>query len=190
MRLDNHRIDGDGHHGHQHEQVPLRTAAVGERESVAENQDSRTDKRADHPHDTRLDIFARMHQVVHDQRHGGAERGDDRRIDGRSVGRSPQQHVHPAVDDQQRDDQNIARIAPRDAVGVVREERKGNEENRRRKHLQHENLLKVEVIARKRDVEREIRPEKDVGKDQIEIIARFTHKRSTRQLLHQILPPA
>lgn len=175
LRPDNHRIDGDGHHGRQHEQVALRTAAVRERKAVAENQDSGTGERADHPHDPRPDIFARVHQVVHDQREGRAERGDDRGVDGRGVGRSPEQHVHPAVDDQQRDDQNVARIAPRDAVGVAGKNREGDEENSRRKHLQHEYLLEIEVIAREGDVEREIRSEKNVGEDQVEIIARFAH---------------
>ena len=188
LRLDNHRIDGDGHHGRQHEQVALGAAAVGKREAVAENQDSGADECADHPHDTRPDILARVHQVIHDQREGRAERGDDRGVDGRGVRRPPEQHVHPAVDDQQRDNQNVARIAPRNAVGVAGEKGERNEENRRRKHLQHEYLLKIEVIAREGDVERKIRSEKHIGENQVEIIARFTHKKKTGQLSHRILP--
>ena len=82
---------------------------------------------ADHPHDTRPDILARVHQVIHDQREGRAERGDDRGVDGRGVRRPPEQHVHPAVDDQQRDNQNVARIAPRNAVGVAGEKGEGDE---------------------------------------------------------------
>ena len=89
-----------------------------------------------------------MHQVVHNQRECRAQRSDDRGVDGRRIGRSPEQHVHPAVDDQQRDDQDVARIAPRDAERLFREEREGDEEDCRREHLKHENLLKVEEIAR------------------------------------------
>ena len=73
---------------------------------------------------------------------------------------------------------------PRDAERLLREECEGNEEDRRREHLKHEDLLEVEVIARERNVKREIRPEKDVSEDQIEIIARFTHERTIQQLSH------
>ena len=187
LRLDDHRIDGDGHHGDEHEQVALRPAAVGERESVAEKQDGGPDQRADDTHDAGPDVFVRVHQVVHDEREGRAQRGDDRGVDRRGVGRAPEQHIHPPVDDQQRDNQDVAGVAPRDAERLLREECEGDEEDRRREHLKHEDLLEVEVIARERNVKREIRPEKDVSEDQIEIIARFTHERTILQLSHH--PP-
>ena len=88
------------------------------------------------------------------------------------------------IDDQQRDNQNVARIAPRNAVGVAGEKGEGDEENRRRKHLQHEYLLEIEVIAREGDVERKIRSEKHIGENQVEIIARFTHEKTIQQLSH------
>ena len=188
LGFDNHRIDGDRHHGHQHQRVAVGAAAVGEHEPVVEEQDGGADQGADDAHDPRPDVFVRVHQVVHDQRHGGTEGRDDRSVDGRGVGRSPQQHVHPAVDNQHRDDQDIARVAPADAERLLREEREGNEEHRRRKDLKHEYLLEVQIIARKGDIERKVRSEKEVGKYQIDIVTRFAHGNSKGQLLHQILP--
>ena len=73
-------------------------AAVREHEAVVEEQHRSPRQRTDDTHDPRLDIFVRVHDVIHDQRHGRAERRNDRGVDGRGVGGSPEQHVHPTVD--------------------------------------------------------------------------------------------
>jgi hypothetical protein len=120
---------------------------------VVEEQHRSPRQRTDDTHDPRLDIFVRVHDVIHDQRHGRAERRNDGGVDGRGVGGSPEQHVHPTVDNQHGDDQYVARVAPPDAERLLRKKGERDEENRARKHLQHEYLLEIEIIARERDIE-------------------------------------
>ena len=153
LGFDNDRIDGDRHHGHQHQRVAVGAAAVREHEAVVEEQHRSPRQRTDDTHDPRLDIFVRVHDVIHDQRHGRAERRNDGGVDGRGVGGSPEQHVHPTVDNQHGDDQYVARVAPPDAERLLRKKGERDEENRARKHLQHEYLLEIEIIARERDIE-------------------------------------
>ena len=104
--------------------------------------------------------------------------GRDRRsVDRRGIGSSPQQHEHPAIDDQHGHDQDIAEIAQRNAVGPFREKGERNEKNRRRKYLKHKNLLEIEVVARQRDIKRKIGAEQQIGENQIEIITQRSHRR-------------
>ena len=182
---DDDRIDGDRDDGRQDQRVAEGFAAVHEQRPLPEQQDCGADERTDDPRLPHAQVAVRMDQVVGNEREDGAERGNDRGVDRRRVRRTPQQQVHPSVDHEQRDGHDPHDVVPRDAPGAPRKEGEGDEEERRGEHLQHEYLLEIQVVTRQRDIEREVRSEKQVREDQVEMIACFPHELLRPQFLLQ-----
>ena len=136
------------------DELRAQAAAAGcQPKPLVEQEESRTCETQHHT-DTacpRNVLFPQQEMSRQDGDHR-TEGRDRRSVDRRGIGSSPQQHEHPAIDDQHGHDQDIAEIAQRNAVGLFREKGERNEINRRRKYLKHKNLLEIEVVARQRDI--------------------------------------
>lgn len=106
--LDQYRVGSDGDDGEEHEQVAVAATAVYEDETAIEDQEPRPDGDRPHTDNARaVEGGGSVEQPVDQQREGGAERGDDRRVDRSGVGGAPQDQIHPPIDDQNRDGQDV-----------------------------------------------------------------------------------
>lgn len=128
LRLDDDRIDRNRHHGDEHQGVAQAAAAGCQPKPLVEQEESRTCETQHHT-DTacpRNVLFPQQEMSRQDGEHR-TEGRDRRSVDRRGIGSSPQQHEHPAIDDQHGHDQDIAEIAQRNAVGLFREKGERNE---------------------------------------------------------------
>ena len=177
LRFYDYRIDRYGNYRNQNQRIAIVAASVRKYKSVVEEQDACTDKGEYDTCDAcRCEGCVRDNPRKEECEHR-AEGRYCRGINGIGVGGSPQQHVHPSVDYQQRYDEDIAEVAPGDAVGALGEDGKGDKEHRRGEDLEHKYLPKVEEVFGQRDKKRKVGAKEQVGADQIPIILDFSHCR-------------